>query len=199
MIRATFTPGIVATDATAEARTVAGVAVPWNMPGTVSDGTTVVFHPGSLDAAARPVLLRDHDGSRPLGRVIDAAATPTGMLATARIARTRDGDEALVLAAPPDRVLGMFSVGVDPTDWNYDQTGTMHVMAADWHELSLLTMGGFSDARVATVTAAQPEEPHMDPNRTVVELDPEPVDPDDADAPVEDDDEETTAELVPVQ
>jgi hypothetical protein len=199
VIRATFTPGIVATDATAEARTVAGVAVPWDTPGTVSDGTTVIFRPGSLDASARPVLLRDHDSARPLGRVIGATATPTGMQATARIARTRDGDEALVLAAPPDQVLGMFSVGVDPTDWTYDQAGTMYVHAADWHELSLLTMGAFSDARVATVTASTQGE-SMDLTAAIAELDPEPVDPDevDPDAPVEDDDDETKAELVPV-
>ena len=189
MIRATFTPGVAAADGVPGSRTVAGVAVPWDTPGTVSDGTTVVFHPGAIDDAARP-----------LGRVIAATATSSAMLATARIARTRDGDEALILAAPPDQVLGMFSVGVDPTDWNYDQDGTMHVYAADWHELSLLTMGAFSDARVATVTAAQPEEP-MDQTRTLAELDPDPdeVDPD---APVDDDDDEETttrAELVPVR
>ena len=108
--------------------------------------------------------------------MIDATATPTGMHATARIARTRDGDEALVLAAPPDQVLGMFSVGVDPTDWTYDQAGTMHVHAADWHELSLLTMGAFSDARVATVTAAQPEEP-MDLTRPSPSSTPSPSTP----------------------
>ena len=197
MIRATFTPGVVAAGGDPGSRTVAGVAVPWDTPGTVSDGTTVVFHAGSLDANARPVLLRDHDPTRGIGMVIDAADTGTGMAVTAHISRVEAGNEALVLAA--DGVLGMFSVGVDPTDWSYDQAGTMHVRAAAWHELSLLTMGAFSDARVATVTAAQPEEP-MDLTKTVAELDPEPVDPDDPDAPVDDDDDETTsAELVPVQ
>ena len=112
--------------------------------------------------------------------VIDATDNGTGMAVTVRVSRVDAGDEALVLAA--DGVLGMFSVGVDPTDWSYDQAGTMHVHAADWRELSLLTIGAFSDARVATVTAAQPEEP-MDLTKTVAELDPEPVDPDDAPTP----------------
>jgi len=155
-----------------------------------------VFHPGSLDAGGRPVLLRDHDSARPLGRVIDAADTGAGLIATARVARTRDGDEALILAAPPDQVLGMFSVGADPTDWTYDRDGVMHVHAADWRELSLLTMGAFSDARVATVTAAHPEEP-MNPNTTVADLDV--PDPDDVepDAPV-DDDTDTDDDTEPV-
>ena len=191
MIRATFRPSLVAADTVGEARTVAGVAVPWDTEGTVSDGTRVVFHPGSIDATHRPVLLRDHDAARPLGRVIDAADTGTGLTATARVARTRDGDDALVLAAPPDLVLGMFSVGADPTDFTYDQAGVMHVYAADWRELSLLTMGAYNAARVATVTAqhpaAQPEEPAMN-DQLVAELDPDEVDPDEADDTAADED-----------
>jgi hypothetical protein len=155
VIRATFTtPTVTAASSDPGARTVAGTAVPWNVRGVVSDGTPVVFHPGSLDAGARPHLYRDHDPTRPLGMVVDAADNGQALTATARISRVRDGDEALILAA--DGVLGMFSVGVDPTDFRYDPDGTMHVYAGTWNELSLLTAGAFAGANVSAVTASPP-------------------------------------------
>ena len=147
------------------------------MPGRVADGQVVVFEPGSLDAAARPVALRDHDRGRPIGRVVDATDGATVLEATVRVSRTRDGDEALVLAA--DDVLGAFSVGVEPTDWYHDDDGTLHVVAGDWHELSLLTIGAYAGARVATVTATQPEGGPMTAIDPVLELTPEEPDDDD--------------------
>ena len=38
--------------------------------GTVADGTRVRFAPGSLDAAARPIVTLGHDG-RAIGRTVD--------------------------------------------------------------------------------------------------------------------------------
>lgn len=187
MIHATFpaTPLTAAADDPA-GRTIAGTAVPYGVAGWVSDGQQVIFEPGSLDAAARPVLLRDHDRTRPIGVVVGADDHGDRVDATARLSRTRDGDDALVLAA--DGALGMFSVGAVPTDHYFDDQGTMHVVAADWLELSLLTHGAYGDARVRSVTAAREE--------TVMSDAPAPVDPD---VPVDDDDdtddtEPTTAE-----
>lgn len=156
MIVATFPGGLVVTaaDGVPGGRTIAGVAVPWNTPGRVSSGETVVFHPGSLDAAARPVALRDHDRARPIGVVADARDDGAALHATVRVSATRDGDDALVLAN--DGALPMFSVGAEPTDYRYDGDGTLHVLAADWQELSLLTMGAYPGARVSTVTATTP-------------------------------------------
>lgn len=135
-------------------RTIAGVAVPWNVPGVVASGETVIFEPGSLDATARPPALRDHDRARPFGAVIDAADTGTELTAVVRASRTPDGNEALILAA--DGGLPMFSVGADPLEYFYDDAGVLHVTAARWLELSLLTIGAYSDARVLTVTATSP-------------------------------------------
>lgn len=198
-IRATFpAAAVTAADATPGARTIAGTAVPWNVVGYVADGTPVVFHPGSLDATARPHLLRDHDPTRPLGLVIDATDTGTGMTATARVSRHDAGNEAIMLAA--DGVLGMFSVGADPSDFRYDPDGTMHVYAADWRELSLLTMGAYTDARVATVTASQPA-PGGAAMPDLIDTDTDPDTPDELDVPDDDkadDDDETTSELLPV-
>ena len=132
-------------------RTISGLAVPWGVPGVVASGDTVVFHEGSLDASARPVALRDHDRTRPIGRVTAAAESRQGLSATVTVSRVSAGDEALVLAA--DGALGQFSVGANPTTFDYDADGTLHVHAADWIELSLLTIGAYPDAAVATVTA----------------------------------------------
>lgn len=182
MIRATFPGGLLTAAATDPARrTISGVAVPYGVEGTVSSGDVVVFEPGSLDAAARPVALRDHDRTRPIGVVTAAANTPGALTATVRISGTRDGDDALVLAA--DGALPMFSVGADPTDYSYDGAGVLRVRAARWLELSLLTIGAYDTARVASVTATQPEG---DPMPAV--LSDEPVTPD-PDAPPDDDDD----------
>jgi phage head maturation protease len=164
VIRATFPAGGLCAAESAGARTVTGTAVPYGVPGQISDGRTVVFEPGSLDAAARPLLLRDHDRSRPLGRVTDAVDCGDRLDATARISggagrSFRDGDEALMLAA--DGVLAAFSVGADPTTYYTDDDDVLHVTAADWHELSLLTFGAYDTARVASVTATRGELPTM--------------------------------------
>jgi HK97 family phage prohead protease len=147
-------PTPVAAEQAAETRTVRGVGVPWNVEGRVADGQTVRFLPGALDPAARPVTLRDHDRARPVGRVVDAASTDTGLNVAARITRTRDGDDTLTLAA--DGVL-MFSVGVNPTTFHHEGD-TLVVEAADWQELSLLPIGAFSDAVVTDVAATAPTQ-----------------------------------------
>ena len=183
MIRATFdTPAVLAADGPGAARTITGVAVPYGVPGRVSNGDVVVFEAGSLDPAARPVALRDHDRSRPIGRVVAATDHGDHVTASVRVSRTRDGDEALVLAA--DDVLGAFSVGVEPTDYFHDDTGALHVAAGDWQELSLLTIGAFGTARVATVTATRPTE--SETAMTVTDpllTDDTPTDPDRPDVP----------------
>jgi hypothetical protein len=161
-ITATFLGSVVAAGAVETgARTIAGIAVPYNVAGVVSSGDTVVFHPGSLDANARPIALRDHDRARPIGVVVATADGPEAMQATIRASRTRDGDDALVLAA--DGALPAFSVGANPTAYHYDDQGVLHVTAADWQELSLLTFGAYTAARVSTVTATQPGAP-MEPD-----------------------------------
>jgi hypothetical protein len=147
-------------------RTIGGIAVPWNVPGRVSSGETVIFHPGSLDAGARPVALRDHDRSRVVGRVEMAADTGAQMTASTRISRTPLGDETLTLAADGDL---MFSVGADPTRYDYDEQGRLHVYAAEWNELTLLPLGAYAGAVVTQVAAAQPEGETMPATPTLTD------------------------------
>jgi hypothetical protein len=97
-----------------------------------------------------------HDGP-PIGRTAANTATAAGMETTVKVSKVRDGDDALILAA--DGVLGMFSVGVNPTDYRFDDDGVMVVEAAEWHHTALLPFGAFPAARVHQVAAAASHSP----------------------------------------
>jgi phage head maturation protease len=137
-------------------RTISGIAVRYNTPAKVSDGTMVAFAPGSLPVDGRaPTLQMYHDSSKVIGTVTERLETPEGMLFVAKVSNTRDGDEALILAA--DGALPEVSVGVEPIKFKYDKEGTMIVTSASWSELSLVARGAF-DAPIQQVAASTPEE-----------------------------------------
>jgi phage head maturation protease len=137
-------------------RTISGIAVRYNTPAKVSDGTMVAFAPGSLPVDGRaPTLQMYHDSSKVIGTVTERLETSEGMLFVAKVSNTRDGDEALILAA--DGALPEVSVGVEPIKFKYDKDGTMVVTQASWSELSLVARGAF-DAPIQQVAASTPEE-----------------------------------------
>ena len=138
-------------------RTITGTAVPYNTFATVADGTRVSFAPGSLSTAGKmPKMYMYHDSTQPVGLVTERVDTAEGMMFTAKISNTRAGDEALVLAA--DGVLDSVSVGVNPTDYKFDDNGDMIVFAADWVELSLVPTPAFAGATISQVAASSPDE-----------------------------------------
>jgi hypothetical protein len=135
-------------------RTLAGLALPYNVEATVNDGTKVMFMPGSLDAGGKmPKLYLGHDSSKAVGILTALVDTPGGLMYEARISETALGNEALVLAA--DGVLDAVSVGVNPTRFSYDEKGTMIIESADFQELSLVPYGAFAGASVDRVAASQ--------------------------------------------
>ena len=140
-------------------RTISGTAVPYNVPATVSDGTAVIFRPGSLPVEGKaPRLFMYHDASMPVGVVTERVDTEQGMMFSAKISATNLGNDALVMAA--DGTIDQVSVGVNPTKFSYDEAGTMIIEAADWTELSLVPIGAFGDmANIATVAASIHQEP----------------------------------------
>jgi HK97 family phage prohead protease len=157
-------------------RTISGVAVPYNVPATVSDGTAVIFRPGSLPVEGKaPRLFMYHDASMPVGVVTERAETEEGMMFSAKISATSLGNDALVMAA--DGTIDQVSVGVNPTKFSYDEEGTMIIEAADWMELSLVPIGAFGDAANITKVAAsihqEPEEVVLNEEVTPVEEKPE--------------------------
>ena len=152
-------------------RTLAGLALPYMVQATVSDGTKVLFMPGSLDAGGKmPKLYLGHDATQAVGLVTSMVDTPGGMMYEARISETALGNEALVLAA--DGVLDAVSVGVNPTKFSYDENGVMVIEAAQWQELSLVPFGAFAGASVDRVAASihqQPDEVELNSEQEPVE------------------------------
>jgi HK97 family phage prohead protease len=140
-------------------RTISGTAVPYNVPATVSDGTQVIFRPGSLPVEGKaPRLFMYHDASMPVGVVTERVDTEQGMMFSAKISATALGNDALVMAQ--DGTIDQVSVGVNPVKFSYDEEGTMIIEAAQWTELSLVPIGAFGDmANIASVAASIHQEP----------------------------------------
>lgn len=151
-----FTATAVSIDAAAgdqPTRTISGIAVPYGEVATVLDGTQVMFEQGALPVDGKaPKLFMYHDSTQPVGIVTAREDTDAGMLFQAKISTTAAGDEALTLAM--DGVLDAVSVGVNPTEYQFDDDGVMIVKAADWIELSLVPVPAFAGATITDVAAA---------------------------------------------
>jgi len=137
-------------------RTITGIAVPYNTPAVVSDGTEIMFLAGSLPTDGKaPKLFMYHDSTQPVGLVTGRTETPDGMLFTATVVETQAGDEALTLAAAG--VLDSVSVGVNAKDFYRDDNGVLVIKSAEWSELSLVPIPAFSGATITQVAASQGE------------------------------------------
>ena len=137
----------------APTRQISGIAVPYNVPATVSDGTKVQFAAGSLPVDGKaPKMFMYHDSSQPVGLVTSRKETEDGMTFVASIVNTQLGTDALVMASAG--VLDSVSVGVNVLESYNDKNGTMIVTAADWLELSLVPIPAFSGALVESVFAS---------------------------------------------
>ena len=151
-----FTATAVTIDAAAgdqPTRTISGIAVPYGEIATVLDGTQVMFEAGALPVDGKaPKLFMYHDSTQPVGIVTARQDTDAGMLFQAKISTTSAGDEALTLAL--DGVLDAVSVGVNPTDYRFNDDGVMVVKAAEWIELSLVPVPAFAGATITDVAAA---------------------------------------------
>ena len=139
-------------------REISGIAVPYDVPAVVADGTSVIFKAGSLPVDGKnPRLYMNHDSTNAIGIVTDRVDTPEGMLFTAKISKTQAGDEALILAM--DGVLDSVSVGVNPTKFTTASDGTVTVTAADWLELSMVPVPAFAGAVITDIAASIHQEP----------------------------------------
>jgi HK97 family phage prohead protease len=151
-----FSPLQVTVDAAgpdgAPSRSITGLAAPYDVVATVSDGQRVKFLPGSLPAdGPAPKLIQNHDLTQPIGIVSERVDTEQGMMFRAKISKTRAGDDALALAL--DGVLDSVSVGAEPVEASYDDDGTLVVSKARWMELSLVPFGAFPAAKITQVAA----------------------------------------------
>jgi HK97 family phage prohead protease len=157
MIRLTAENTFVLAQEGESPRSISGVAVPWNTEATVSDGTRVKFERGALPVTGKkPKLLKYHDSEQPVGVVTGRLDSEEGMLFTARISATSEGNDMLELIK--DEAVDSVSVGVDVVDATYDDNGTMIIKKANWVELSLVTAPAFKGAMITEVAATEPQE-----------------------------------------
>ncbi|MDQ1700668.1 MAG: hypothetical protein QOG34_2531, partial [Frankiaceae bacterium] len=156
------------------ARTITGLAVPYNVNGR-KGGVNYVFAPGSLEYSepARMSARLSHEKGIGFHRsVTDGPAGPVVELAIA------DGPEGSPAKLERDQILydaanGLYSglsVGVDFStdpasgDIEYDEkTNTITVLRATWRETSITDLPAFDDARVTRVAASLTGGPQMDP------------------------------------
>jgi phage head maturation protease len=145
-------------------RTLAGVAIEYNVDAVVSDGQVVRFLPGSLPLEGKkPKMYLYHDSTQPIGVVTERTEVGNFVMFEAKISETVLGNESLQLAK--DGVLDSLSVGVEPVEFSFDEAGTMIVSKANWQELSLLPYGAFEAAKVERVAASiHQNEPEVELN-----------------------------------
>ena len=149
-------------------REITGIAVPYDVAATVSDGTTVIIKQGALPVDGKaPRLYMNHDSTNAIGIVTERVDTPEGMMFTAKISKTQSGDEALILAQ--DGVLDSVSIGINPVKYTTAKDGTVTVTAADWIELSLVPVPAFAGAIITDIAASIPQE---EPEISTIETEP---------------------------
>lgn len=154
MLKLTASETFIIAEESESPRTISGVAVPWDVEATVSDGTRVKFARGSLPVTGKkPKLLKYHDDMQPVGIVTSRLDSEEGMLFTARISATSEGNDMLELIK--DEAVDAVSVGVNPIEFSYDDEGVMVISKGEWVELSLVTAPAFKGATITEVAATE--------------------------------------------
>lgn len=142
-----------------EARTIEGIAVPYDVVGTPGGSLRqpVRFARGSFARslaarADRVRLVTDHDRNRPIGKLVDFEDTPTGLFTRWRIARTAGGDQVLIEAA--DGIRDGLSVGAEII--SHDRgPDAVTVTEAKLIEVSLVAFPAYDAARITRVAATE--------------------------------------------
>ena len=135
---------------------IAGLAVPWDVVATVSDGQRVKFARGAFDPAQKaPKLIENHDLTQLRGVVDTLTDTETGLEFEAALADTGPSRDAIALlkAGAYDSV----SVGAQPIKFTTDAEGVMTVTEAHLAELSLVAIPAFSEAIITEIAATSPD------------------------------------------
>ena len=133
-------------------RRISGVALVFGAVGTSSAGPTR-FEAGAIkvpDDASRVKLLLDHDASDPVGYLDAWSVDGDDLVVVFKVAEGARADLALQHAT--DKRRDGLSVGTSIDDWEMDGN-TLVVKAATLHEVSLVSIPAFTDARVLSVQA----------------------------------------------
>ena len=154
-------------DATQPAR-ISGLAVPWDVVATVSDGTSVQFARGAFDVTQKAAkLIENHDMTQLRGVVSTLTDSPQGLEFEATLADTRASRDAVALLQ--SGAYDSVSVGAVPITFSTDPNGVMTVTEAKLVELSLVAVPAYEDA-VITQVAATAADPDPDPDTEEQEM-----------------------------
>jgi HK97 family phage prohead protease len=151
-MRLDFSTSITAADA--KTRTIFGQIVPFNQIGSTSLGP-VIFEAGSLHIGDNVKVLLEHDGRRPVGKLVSTSANPSGIMGEMKISQTTAGSDVLVEAA--DGLRDGISVGANIIEHTV-KDGNIIVTSAELVEVSLVTSPAFASAKVTQVAASADDE-----------------------------------------
>ena len=151
-MRLEFSTSITAADA--KTRTIFGQIVPFGVAGSTSLGP-VIFEAGSLHIGENVKVLLEHDGRRPVGRLVNHTANPSGIMGEMKIAGTTAGSDVLIEAA--DGLRDGISVGANIIEHTV-RDGQIIVTSAELVEVSLVTNPAYADARVTQVAATADDQ-----------------------------------------
>jgi len=153
-------------------RTITLLVAPYEAPANLGGGVTEVITRGAFgDVRADRLPLKletGHGHAGPVvGRAVSVRDEPDGLYATFRVSETRDGDDALTLAA--DGALGA-SAGMILGDLSPRPDGTVAVRAAELREVTLTGTPAYVETAAAmAVRSTDTEEPTMDTNTPAVD------------------------------
>jgi len=154
-------------DATQPAR-ISGLAVPWDVVATVSDGTSVQFARGAFDVTQKAAkLIENHDMTQLRGVVSTLTDSPQGLEFEATLADTRASRDAVALLQ--SGAYDSVSVGAEPITFTTDADGVMTVTKAMLRELSLVAQPAYVDAVITNVAATSPD-PDPEPDTEEQEM-----------------------------
>ena len=156
-----------------DARTITGIAVPWDTTVELWPGVFERFARGSVEPRSSVKLFWRH--REVIGVVTDWIDTDAGWLITAKISATATGDEAYTLAR--DGAVDQLSIGFEPVEWEFDaEAGVTTHTRARVHEVSLVPVPAYEDARILQVrhannnpNPAETEHPSMSTTTTAPE------------------------------
>jgi HK97 family phage portal protein/HK97 family phage prohead protease len=147
-------PGSVLVDR--GARTITGLAVPYNVASKLKYGRRWSFDANSLllrDPVSKTKLLVQHDRAQAVGKVLEFTQTPDGLIVTFQVARGPAGDHALTMAE--DGIWDGLSPGLgDGGTYTECSDGTLRPVGVPLAEISLTPDPAFDDARVSAVAAS---------------------------------------------
>lgn len=134
-----------------ESRTIKGLALPFGKPAG-SGYSLWQFAAGSV-TWDKVKLLNAHDWDQVIG-VVELEETDEGLLMTAKVAKTRLGDEVLALAEMG--AIDGLSVGIGGDIQSTYKDGVDHVTNGTVLEVSTTPLPAFADAQIRSVQASQP-------------------------------------------